>query len=90
MESNDPSIVGKPCNIGNPREMSMNELVLAIEQVIGHGVAKTKRPFPVDDPKMRKPDIELARRALDWDPKVKLEDGIKITIDWFKEELGNL
>lgn len=90
MESTDPAVSGKPCNIGNPREMSMNDLVLAIETTIGHGVAKTNRPFPEDDPKMRRPDIELARRALGWEPKVKLEDGIKITIDWFKEELENL
>jgi len=90
MESTDPAVVGKPCNIGNPREMSMNDLVEAIEAVIGHGVAKTNRPFPEDDPKMRRPDIELARRALGWEPKVRLEDGIKITIDWFKEELETL
>lgn len=87
MESTDPAVAGKPCNIGNPREMSMNDLVEAIEAVVGHGVAKTNRPFPEDDPKMRRPDIELARRALGWEPKVALEDGIKITIDWFKEEL---
>lgn len=90
MESTDPAVVGKPCNIGNPREMSMIDLVEAIEAVIGHGVAKTNRPFPEDDPKMRRPDIELARRALGWEPKVRLEDGIKTTIDWFKEELETL
>ena len=48
------------------------------------------RPLPSDDPKKRQPDISLAREKLDWTPRVKLEDGLKPTIDYFREEVKNL
>ncbi len=73
-----------PVNIGNPEEFSMLELA---EIVLKLTRSKSKIIFqslPQDDPKQRKPDISLAKRALGWEPKVRLQDGLKETISYFK------
>lgn len=73
-----------PINLGNPGEFTMIELA---QKVINFTNSKSKlvfKPLPVDDPKKRKPDITLARKLLDWEPKVKLEEGLKKTIEYFK------
>jgi UDP-glucuronate decarboxylase len=73
-----------PVNIGNPGEFTMIELA---ELVIRLSRSKSKlvfKPLPPDDPKQRRPDIALARKALNWQPKVKLEDGIARTIEYFR------
>ena len=76
-----------PVNIGNPGEFTMLELA---EKVIAMTDSKSKivfQPLPQDDPKMRRPDITLAKTRLDWEPKVKLDEGLKKTIEYFKSTL---
>lgn len=77
-----------PVNIGNPREMSMLDFAREIIRLTG---AKSKivfKPLPQDDPKLRQPDITLARKLLKWEPKVSLEDGLKKTISFFADRGG--
>ena len=76
-----------PVNIGNPGEFTMLELA---EKVIAMTGSKSKivfRPLPSDDPKMRRPDISLAKEKLDWEPKVKLDEGLAKMIEYFKSTL---
>ena len=76
-----------PVNIGNPGEFTMLELA---EKVIAMTDSKSKivfKPLPSDDPKMRRPDISLAKAKLDWEPKVKLDEGLEKTIEYFKTRL---
>jgi len=76
-----------PVNIGNPGEFTMLELA---EKVIAMTDSKSKivfRPLPSDDPKMRRPDITLAKAKLDWEPKVKLDEGLAKTIEYFKTRI---
>jgi UDP-glucuronate decarboxylase len=78
----DDSVIG-PVNIGNPHEISVRELA---ERVIALTGSKSKivfRPLPQDDPTQRCPDITLARKLLDWQPSVALEDGLTRTIAYF-------
>lgn len=73
-----------PVNIGNPDEFTMLELA---QKVLKLTKSKSKlifKPLPEDDPLQRQPIIELAKKELDWEPKIKLEDGLKKTIDYFK------
>jgi len=73
-----------PVNIGNPGEFTMLELA---ELVLKLTASKSKivfQPLPQDDPKQRQPDIALAKKVLGWEPKVKLEDGLKETIAYFR------
>ncbi len=72
-----------PVNIGNPREMTVLEFAQSINQLTGGKVAVIHLPLPEDDPKQRKPDIGKAQRILGWNPKVNLEDGLKLTIEYF-------
>jgi dTDP-glucose 4,6-dehydratase len=75
----------EPVNIGNPREMTVLEFAKLIIELTGSGSGITHKPLPVDDPKVRQPDIALARRVLnDWTPAVAVEEGLKRTIDYFK------
>ena len=76
-----------PVNLGNPSEFTMLELA---ENVIKLTKTKAKIVFkhlPQDDPKQRKPDIEIAKSKLNWEPTVPLEEGLKETIAYFKELL---
>lgn len=76
-----------PVNIGNPGEFTMLELA---EKVLALTQSQSKlifMPLPADDPKQRQPNIELAKSALDWQPKVSLEDGLKETIGYFRQTL---
>ena len=76
-------IIG-PVNIGNPGEFTMLELAHAVLEQTGSKSKIVYQPLPGDDPKMRRPDISLAKKALGWEPKVHLYDGIQKTIEYFK------
>jgi UDP-glucuronate decarboxylase len=78
-----------PVNIGNPGEFSMIELAEKVLQQVGGASKITFMPLPQDDPKQRRPDITLAKSELDWEPKVKLDDGLKETIAYFRQLLNS-
>ena len=79
-----PDNVTGPINVGNPDEFTMIELAEAVLKLTGSKSKLTRLPLPADDPKQRKPDITRARNTLGWQPKVKLEDGLKETIAYFR------
>ena len=76
-----------PVNLGNPRESSIRELAETVVRLTKAKSKLVKKPLPADDPMQRCPDISLAKAKLGWRPKVKLEDGLKETIRYFKETL---
>jgi UDP-glucuronate decarboxylase len=88
MMDSDKTITG-PINIGNPNEFKMIELAELVLKLTSSQSKITFKPLPQDDPKQRQPDISLAKAKLDWEPKVKLEDGLKETIQYFKKLLDN-
>ncbi|NDA56192.1 MAG: SDR family oxidoreductase [Betaproteobacteria bacterium] len=73
-----------PVNIGNPGEFTMLELAERVLQLTASLSKISFKPLPSDDPKQRRPDIALAKQALDWQPKVPLEEGLRKTIAYFK------
>ncbi len=73
-----------PVNIGNPDEITIKEFGEEIIKLTGTSQKLVSKPLPKDDPKQRKPDITLAKKLLDWEPKVNRADGLKITYDYFK------
>lgn len=77
-----------PINIGNPVENTMLELASAVLKLTGSKSELTHLPLPLDDPKQRCPDITLAKRILDWTPKVDLETGLKQTVAYYRSQLG--
>jgi dTDP-glucose 4,6-dehydratase len=76
-----------PVNIGNPREMTLIEIAETIKRMTKSRSRIVFKPLPVDDPKVRRPDIALARRALKWEPKIPLEKGLPRTIAYFRKAL---
>lgn len=76
-----------PCNLGNPHELSVNELAQTILRLTGSASPIVRRPLPQDDPLQRRPDISRAAQWLGWAPEVALEDGLKKTIDYFAATL---
>lgn len=76
----------EPVNIGNPNEMTIKQLADTIIKITGSQSRVTYEDLPVDDPKVRQPDISKARSILEWEPKVGLEDGLTRTIAWFKTQ----
>lgn len=78
-----------PVNLGNPNEFTILELA---KKIIKLTYSKSKiiyKPLPEDDPKRRKPNIELAKKELEWEPKIQLNEGLKKTIDYFERLLSN-
>lgn len=73
-----------PVNVGNPREMTIQKFAEAILEMTGAGSGIEYRDLPVDDPKIRQPDITRARKLLGWEPKVEFEEGIRKTIEYFR------
>jgi dTDP-glucose 4,6-dehydratase len=82
------SDVGDPVNIGNPHEITVFELAERIVAAAGSRSRIVHRPLPVDDPRVRQPDITRARELLHWEPRVALEDGLRRTVSYFREKLG--
>jgi len=82
-----PEFTG-PVNIGNASEFTMLELAEAVIKLTGTKSKLVHRPLPSDDPKQRRPNIDLAKEKLNWMPKVSLEDGLKETISYFRKTLA--
>jgi len=76
--------INTPVNIGNPRELTILEIAKTIKKLTGSRSSIVHRPLPVDDPKVRRPDIRIARSQLKWEPQVPLEDGLARTIEYFR------
>ncbi len=76
-----------PINIGSPKELTILALAKLIREKINPGLKLIHKPLPKDDPKQRRPNINLAYEKLDWEPKIPLEEGIGTTIEWFKESI---
>jgi dTDP-glucose 4,6-dehydratase len=74
----------EPINLGNPREFTVRQLADIVLRLTGSSSPVEYRPLPVDDPKVRQPDITLARTVLRWEPAVSLEEGLRHTIDDFR------
>ena len=77
-----------PVNIGNPGEFTVRQLAEQVIRLTGSSSVIEARPLPVDDPKVRQPDITRATTILGWGPKVPLEDGLKHTIEYFRKRLA--
>jgi UDP-glucuronate decarboxylase len=73
-----------PINIGNPGEFTIRELAEKVIALTGSKSQIITCPLPSDDPKQRKPDISLAKKVLDWEPAISLEEGLKRTIPYFE------
>jgi len=82
------SDVADPVNIGNPREMTILELAKTIIALTGSKSRIVLKPLPEDDPKIRQPDITRARTLLGWEPKVPLDQGLGVTLAYFRKRLG--
>ena len=82
------SDVTDPVNIGNPEELTIRSLAERVVALAGSRSKIVERPLPVDDPKVRQPDITRARTLLGWEPKVPLDSGLPRTLDYFRKKLG--
>ncbi|MCL5436143.1 MAG: SDR family oxidoreductase [Patescibacteria group bacterium] len=79
-----------PVNLGNPGEFTVKELA---DKVLASAGSKSKivhKPLPADDPTKRRPDITLAKQKLGWEPKIKLDEGLQKTIEYFKKEVNRI
>jgi dTDP-glucose 4,6-dehydratase len=77
-----------PTNIGNPQEITILEFAERVRGLFENAPAVVLEPLPQDDPKQRCPDISKAKRILKWEPKVGLEEGLRLTIDYFKKDFA--
>lgn len=77
----------QPVNLGNPHELSVRAFAETIIRLTGSASPIVFQPLPVDDPKVRQPDVSAARQILEWEPNVSLEDGLSKTIAYFQERL---
>ncbi len=77
----------EPVNIGNPNEVTIGEVAEEIIRLVGSKSKVIRRPLPVDDPRVRRPDMSRAREKLGWEPRVSREEGLKKTIEYFRKKL---
>lgn len=84
----DDDFVG-PVNIGNPGEFTILQLAEKVIEFIGSTSKIVNKPLPMDDPTRRRPDITLAQEKLGWEPKVELDEGLRLTIDYFDKLLSD-
>jgi dTDP-glucose 4,6-dehydratase len=82
------SDLNDPVNIGNPQEMTIEEIARTIIRLTGSSSKLVYRPLPEDDPKVRQPDITRARTLLGWEPKVPLGEGLIKTLDYFRKKVA--
>ena len=82
--ASDKDVTG-PVNLGNPVEFTMIELAEPVIRLTRSSSKLVHMALPADDPKQRRPDISLAKAKLDWEPKVPLEEGLKQTVDYFRQ-----
>jgi UDP-glucuronate decarboxylase len=82
---NSPDDFTGPVNLGNPVEFTILELAEKAITMTGSDAKITFKPLPSDDPKQRQPDITLAKGKLGWEPKIKLDEGLVKTIEYFRE-----
>lgn len=75
---------GEVINLGNPDERTIKEIAVMVKELTGSRSQIINEPLPAEDPERRKPDIEKAKKLLQWEPKVSLEDGLKKTIEYFR------
>ena len=78
----------EPVNLGNPKEMTINAIAQQIVAMTGSRSQIIHRPLPIDDPKVRQPDITRARELLGWAPHVTIDEGLRRTIDYVKQKIG--
>jgi len=78
----------QPHNLGNPGEFTMLELAERVERLAGTETSIVHKPLPADDPRQRKPDITRAKANLGWEPRVRLEEGLAHTVDYFRQRVG--
>ncbi|MCZ6660729.1 MAG: SDR family oxidoreductase [bacterium] len=78
----------EPVNLGNPQEISILELANMVNHLSGGSSPIVQKPLPVDDPKVRRPEITRAKTLLDWKPQIDIEEGLKRTIHFYKEQMG--
>jgi dTDP-glucose 4,6-dehydratase len=78
----------EPTNIGNPQEITILEFAERVRKLVGTNTPIKFHPLPQDDPKQRCPDISKAKRILNWEPKIKLEDGLQTTFEYFKTKVA--
>jgi dTDP-glucose 4,6-dehydratase len=81
------SSLNEPVNIGNPHEMTIEDIARTIIRMTGSTSKLVYRPLPEDDPKVRQPDITKARTLLGWEPKVGLEEGLTKTLEYFRTKV---
>ncbi|MFA6335010.1 MAG: UDP-glucuronic acid decarboxylase family protein [Bacteroidales bacterium] len=84
----DDSFVG-PVNIGNPNEFTIKELAEKVILLTGSESKLVGKELPSDDPKQRQPDISLAKKLLGWEPTIQLDEGLRMTIEYFRKYLTN-
>ena len=82
------SETNEPVNIGNPHEVTIEEIARTVIRLVGSKSRIVYRPLPVDDPKQRRPDITRARTLLHWEPKIGLEDGLLKTVEFFRSKVA--
>jgi dTDP-glucose 4,6-dehydratase len=77
-----------PVNLGNPYELTVGELAQLVIELSGSSSSVVHRPLPQDDPTRRRPDIKRAGQLLGWKPSVPVEEGLRLTIEWFRAQLA--
>lgn len=85
---NSPDEITGPVNLGNPQEFTMLELAEEVLRQIPSGSKLTYRELPGDDPKQRRPDITLANRLLNWEPRISLQQGLEKVIEYYRDLMG--
>ena len=83
-----PESIHDPVNLGNPHELTVMEIARLVLKSTGSSSPIQHQPLPVDDPRVRRPDIRRAKALLGWEPKIELEDGLRKTIEYFRKVLN--